>query len=120
MVTVTDNGLELISDELLDVYDEIAVGTGTTDDAAGDTSLESETYRAQVSDSIVEFRETGGTGDYEAAIEVGGGLEVPAETEISEIGLFANGTLVVRDVFAAVTVEAGHRREFTIDGDITR
>jgi len=120
MVTVTDDGLEKIGDEMLAAYDEIAVGTGTTGDVPGDSSLESEVYRAQVEDSIVSFTETDATGGFEAKIEVGGGLEVPAGTDISEIGLFADGVLVVRDVFAAVTVEDGHREEFTVPGDYTR
>jgi len=120
MVTVTDDGLEQISDVLLAAYDEIAVGTGTDPDAPSDSSLQSEAFRATVKTAGVEFRETGPTGEYEAAIEVGGGLEVPAGTDISEIGLFADGVLVVRDVFPAVTIEAGDRREFTVPADITR
>lgn len=119
MTTATDTGLEKVSDEILDLYDEVAVGTGQGESTDA-TSLASEEYRGSVDDNNIEIQETGSTGEYEVAIEVGGGLEVTAGAEISEMGLFIDGDLILIDEWAGVTVEQGHRETFTMPADFTR
>ena len=129
MTTITDTGLEWISDTSLgktgEEIDAIAVGTGTGNEGTGATSLASETYRADKSNEDVVFVETDATGAFEAVITVTGGQEVPDDTDITEIGVFGGDTagdpdLIVIDEFAAVTVEQGHTEEFTVPIDITR
>jgi hypothetical protein len=119
MTTAPDDGLEKVSDEVLTEYDEVAVGTGQGE-STGATSLGNEEYRGSVADNNIDIRETGSTGEYEAAIEVGGGLEVTAGAEISEMGLFIDGVLVLIDEFTDVPVPNGHREEFTMPADFTR
>jgi len=129
MTTATDDGLEALSDAAhgftSDEIDAIAVGTGTGNEATGATSLASEAYRADRTSEDVEFVETDATGAVEAIITVTGGQEVPADTDITEIGVFigetnGNATLLIIDEFAAVTVEDGHTEEFTVPYDLTR
>lgn len=129
MTTITDNGLEWLSDAALgfnsEEIDAIAVGTGAGNEGTGATSLTAEEYRADQTSEDVVFIETDATGAFEAIITVTGDQEVPAGTEITEIAVFAgetdaNPTMIVIDEFAAVTIENGHTEEFTIPIDITR
>lgn len=128
MTTVTDDGLEWWGDKSIDNVstrlDAIAVGTGTNE-ATGASTLGSEAYRSNYTNSNVQFVETGATGEYEAIITVKGGTEVPAGTSITEVGVFAGGqggggTLVAIDEFSAITVENGHTEEFTVPVDPSR
>jgi hypothetical protein len=123
MTTATDNGLEAVGDLLIGAVsgqiDALAVGSGTGSESTTATALNNEEHRAAVSDGNVELIETGDTGESELIIRVKGGLEVPAETTIAEVGAFVNGaggggTLLFIDNFSAVTVESGHTEEFTI------
>lgn len=129
MTTITDTGLEWISDVILgsvtEEIDAIAVGSGTGAEGNGATSLTTEEYRAQKSNEDVVFTETDATGAFEAIITITGGQEVPAGTQITEIGVFggdgaADPDLIVIDEFASVTIEQGHTEEFTVPIDITR
>lgn len=121
MTTVTDDGLEWQGDRAISdvpAIDTIALGDGQNE-TNGASELGSEIHRADVNNSNVELLETGDLGEFEAVIRVKGGTEVPPNTEISEIGVFAggsdgNGTLVVIDEFAGVVVEDGHTEEFTV------
>lgn len=130
-VTVTDDGLEWIGDKTLDqdsTDDEkvryVAVGTDSTTPASGDTQLGTEIHR-----QIADFNESNATGGYDAVITVSGGTEVDPGTTITELGIFAGtdtddgtneGTLILREVISGVTVEAGHREQFTIPLDFSR
>lgn len=128
MTTITDAGLEWKAGSLVgnhDHLDAVAVGSGSGAEATGSTSLANQEYKAQVSNEDVVIQETSSQGGLEAIITVTGGQEVPADTEITEIGVFggANGgedVLVVVDEFAAVTVEQGHTEEFTVPMTETR
>lgn len=121
MATLTDDGLVWLGDKALDGVDSridaVAVGTGQNE--SGDaSSLGNEAYRADYTMANVEFADVSGLGAFEARIEVQGGTEVPAKTEISEIGVFAGGaggggTLIVIDEFDAIEVGDGHTEEFT-------
>lgn len=96
----------------------IAVGTGTTDPTESDTSLQSEVYRSNDGNTNCTVDTTTNTGEIVGRITVSGGTEVPAGTDITEIGLFVDdgSTLVFREVRTAVTIESGDRKtfEFTI------
>lgn len=129
MTTVTDDGLEALSDVSHGFraaeIDAVGVGTGTGNEATGATSLANEAYRADKSNEDIEFVEAGASGAVEAIITVTGGQEVSAGAEINEIGVYigeqnGNATLVVIDEFANVTVEDGHTEEFTVPYDFTR
>lgn len=117
MTIETDVGKEAVADHLMGGFiDTIAVGTGTTAEAAGDTALGNEIYRADTSTSIVHFVDDPDVpGRYQAIIAVTGGDEVSAGTTITELGIFigASDTLVVRDTYGAQTVDAGHTVELT-------
>ena len=122
MTTVTDDGLEWQGDRAISdntsKIDAIAVGTGQNE-STGASELGNEEHRSDVNSSNVELIETGDLGEFEAVITVKGGTEVPADTDVTEIGVFAGGidgggTLVIIDEFAAVTVEGGHTEEFTV------
>jgi len=129
MTTITDNGLEVVGDLLIGAVsgqiDALAVGSGTDSESTTATALNNEEHRAAVSGGNVELIETGATGETELIIRIKGGLEVPAETAISEVGAFFNGaggggTLLFIDNFNSVTIESGHTEEFTIPVDPRR
>jgi hypothetical protein len=129
MTTTTDDGLEVIGDLLIGnssvIIDALAVGTGSGSEATDATSLNNEIFRGAVSNNNVETVETGQTGESELIIRVKGGLEVPANTSVTEVGAFTDGvggggTLIFIDNFAEVIVEAGHTEEFTIPVDPQR
>lgn len=130
-VEVPDVGLEWIGDKTLEndstddeVVRYVAVGTGGTTPATGDTQLDNEIHRQEG-----EFTESNTTGGYDAVITVSGGTEVDPGDTITELGIFAGtyqddgtnqGTLLLRETINGVTVEAGHREQFTIPLDFTR
>jgi hypothetical protein len=129
-VTVTDDGLEWIGDKTLDsdsTDDEnvryVAVGTDSTTPASGDSNLGAEVHR-----QTATFNESNATGGYDAVITISGGTEVSPGTTITELGIFAGtdqdegtneGILLLREVISGVTVEAGHREQFTIPLDFS-
>jgi len=128
MATLTDDGLVWLGDKALDDVntriDAIAVGTGQNE--SGDAStLGNEVYRADYTMANVEFVDVTGPGAFEGHIEVQGGTEVPANTQITEIGVFAGGdggggTLVIIDEFDPIEVGDGHTEEFTSPATPTR
>jgi len=116
--TITDDGLEWIGDRAAGLasgpIDAVAVGAGTDPPSIDDQELQEE--QARDLDGVFEA----GHGIEEYAIEVSGGLEVPADTAITEFGLFAGDVLVLREVRAPVTVNAGERSEFRVPLEQTR
>lgn len=129
MTTITDNGLEAVGGSFIGAgsgqVDALAVGSGVDSESPTATALDTEEHRAAVSDGNVDIISTGATGAAELVIRIKGGLEVPAETEISETGAFINGaggggTLILIDNFNPVVVESGHTEEFIIPVDTQR
>lgn len=128
MVTVTDDGLELVDDVMHGRADDeihaIAVGTGTGNEGSGADSLSKEVYRSNKENTDCRFDDTGGTGESEGVVEVtagGGTANVDPGTEIAEIGVFSEGgTLVVIDEFDPVPIADGHTEEFAIPSDYQR
>lgn len=129
MTTTTDNGLEVLGDLLIgnssQEINALAIGSATGTEVTDATSLGTQEASAVISDNNAAIVETGVTGESELIIRVKGGLEVPAGTEITEIGAFAggasgSGTLIFVDNFSPVLIEAGHTEEFTIPVNPTR
>lgn len=124
MTTITDDGLEFVGDRLIGnssaVINTVAVGTGQNESSDA-TALGNQEYSATDSSNNVEILETGTTGEIEFVITLKGGTEVPANTDVTEIGLFTDdGTLVVIDEFSGVTVEDGRTEEFVVPLDPQR
>lgn len=82
----------------------IRVGTGTTDPAATDTSLE-----AGVEDRVAGTTSRTTTNVTNDTYQVQGSITMTANRTISEVGLFnAGGTLLSRAVFAGQQVTQGN------------
>ena len=114
MTVLTNAGRAYLDDlqfgRATDPIDAIAVGTGSSPESIQDVALDNQVYMSTDENQNVRFSSVP---DYPsstyAAIDLHGGTEVPADTQITEIGLIvsAQDILVYRDVTAPVTVEAG-------------
>lgn len=116
---IPDVGREYIADRI--EFFEFAIGTGTTQPTGADTSLETEIYRADSNDTNCTFEDTSADGEVLAKLTVSGGTEVPANTTVSEFGLFCNdpaNTMVYREVRSGTNVESGARVTFEIELDV--
>jgi hypothetical protein len=129
MTTLTDVGLEAIADIILGLtntrIDALAVGTATGTETAGATSLGNEIFRADVSSTKVSLVDVGPGGETEASIVIKGGLDVPAGSQVTEVGVFADGgggggRLVFIDNVPSVAVQNGDSEQFTVPIDIGR
>lgn len=114
MTVLTDDGREYLDDYLYGrqtaPIDTIAVGTGDEPESYENSTLANEVYRSDVTNSNVRFPSVPDTSSSTfASIDIRGGLEVPADSEITEVGVFIGGedVLVFRDVRSSVTVESG-------------
>lgn len=123
MVTITDDGLEWYNlygtGQAPGPLDTIAVGNGTGAEDPEASSLQSEIGRWTSSDAIVRFEpDSGDSSIVWAIIELGGGLEVPAGAEVTEVGVFAGATdpatLVWYGVSEPVPFPSGERNAFEI------
>jgi chitodextrinase len=129
MVTPTDDGLEWYGQYAVDAVagplDTIAVGTGTGAEDPTASSLQNEIYRADSSTSVVDFEQDSGddTVTY-ATIELTGGLEIPTDTEVTEIGVIASGpspeVLAWYSVSAPVPFPSGERNKLIVPLDLNR
>lgn len=110
---ITDVGRDIIEEivvgESSAVLDEIAVGNATSGPSTSDTSMTSELHSADSSSSGVSATAGTGTGELQFDISVTGGTEVPADAEITEIGIKASdGTLVYHEIRStAIDVPSG-------------
>jgi hypothetical protein len=127
MTTITDDGFEALADVLIGLtqtrIDAIAVGTATGSEVQNASTLGNEVFRADKSDPKTSFADTGSGGQLEITIAVTGGTDVPANTQITELGVFedganGNGRLTVIDQVPAVTVENGDIEQFTVPVDV--
>lgn len=121
----TEHGRDWTVERLLNGDDEvelkyIAVGTGNTDPAEEDVELESEEYETTFDDSNANLYIVGDLpGTYRANITISGGVEVPADTEITEFGIKdENGDLVYREVRSGTTITSGERISFEIEIEV--
>jgi len=128
--TITDKGRAWVSRRLAYDYENnssnapldlgiVAVGDGLAAPVGDDTALENELYRANRIDNTgeVEITSIDGEPELAARIEIVGGRDVDADTDIWEIGVFTRNRaghsnskpiLVYREVRdAPVTIESG-------------
>lgn len=120
--TITNEGVDVIASSLAGVSTEhaaaVAVGTGTDSVSRNDTALTSEIHR-EAPTTIVATD----AGEREYTIEITGGTEIPAGTEVSEFGLMTSttadsGTLIYREVATPITVGDGITQEFVLTIDV--
>lgn len=113
---------------------DVAVGTGTAQLSSGNTQLDAQVHRNNITDSNVSISSTSNVGEFEAAITVTGGTEVPADTDITEIGVWArdpdlpqsdftggsestndsDDVMLYRETRPAITVPAGNRKTIRV------
>lgn len=118
MTVLTDDGIAYLNDlrfgRETDPIDTVAVGVGTAPESFVDSTLANEVYRSSVTNNNVRFVPDPDTPTSATigAIDLQGGLEVPAETDITEIGFVVGpqNILVGRDVMSAVTIPNGIER----------
>lgn len=122
---ITTVGKAAIADLLGDVntiaaFDYIAVGTGTTAAAVGDTTLETEITdsgmaRAQGANSLVTTDTTNDTLQCTKTFTVTGSKAV---TESGVLNAASSGTLLAHQVFAAINVSNGDTLAITWKFDV--
>lgn len=126
MTTVTDDGLDWYRDRALGnttgELDTVAVGTGADSEATDTDTLANLAYSATTASNNVEILTLADPGDSVAVIRVKGGTEVPADTELTEIGVLVGelDELVVVDNFEPILVEAGRTEELSTKIPIER
>lgn len=118
-MTVTNTGLAEVANLLIGDgtgFGWIAIGTGTTVSAVGDTALETETDRESAATSRKES--TGGVTN--AAGEWVSTFSFSSNVAVTEAGLLnadTSGVLLARQVFDAVNMVDGDSLECTISVD---
>ena len=126
MTVITEDGRDWYQDRArgdAEPFDEVAVGTGDwpdPDDLEQADDLDDEAYRGEITDGNIEIDNVSDTGRLHVTIEISGGTEVPGDTEITEMAIFADDLLVWIVSFDAVPVEAGVTEEFTMPIEIRR
>lgn len=96
--------------------EKIALGTGTSDVSKTDSSMQSEVNRIDVD---AKFADVSESGNRRLVVELTGGTEVPADSDISEFGLFdSNGNMLYHETRDPITIGQGVRQDFFIDIDI--
>lgn len=122
VVTVGKAGIAgLINGVVTNFYDYIAIGTGTTAAAAGDTALETEIStnggaRALATLSRVTTSTTNDTAQFVVTFNFTGSFAV---TEAGILDAASTGNLLCRQVFSAVNVVNGDSLQITWKVQIT-
>ena len=111
---IPDEGLNWVADRAIPGVDEplqyIDVGDGTSFPEAGDSSLESRVYRANVDNSNCTIERSSNRGQINASITITGGTHVDPGTEITELGLLTDDDrLVYRETRAGIEIDEGER-----------
>jgi hypothetical protein len=108
---VVDTGLDYIASRMAGtsatVMSHMAIGSGTTDPAAGDTTLESELGRVTLTSSTV----TNNSVEYVATFPAGTGTG--AVTEAGILNNSTGGTMLCRTEFAVINKAAGDSMTIT-------
>jgi len=121
----TEYGRDWAVDRILfgDDYPEleyIAIGSGETDPVEGDEELEEQEYVASFEDTnanIYKVDELPGT--FRIDITVSGGVEIDADTSISEFGILtAEENLVYRETRDPTVISSGERISFEIETEL--
>lgn len=120
---ITDVGKEYIADALIgvstDTLNTIAVGSGTNNVSASDTSLQNEIYRGTDNESNISLQSTSNTGTIDVEISLSAGPdtsdEVSPNAEISEFGvLTSSDVLVLHETRVKIVLEENDTKKFTI------
>jgi len=95
----------------------VLIGSGDSDPVESDTELDMEEYKASVEDTNANIYKVGDLpGTYRVDITVSGGVEVDADTSISEFGIeTADQDLVYREVRDPTVISSGERISFEIE-----
>ena len=108
---VVDTGLDFIASRMAGtsatVMSHMAIGSGTTDPAAGDTALESELGRVALTSTTV----TANSVEYVATFPAGTGTG--AVTEAGILNSVTGGTMLCRTEFAVINKAAGDSMTIT-------
>lgn len=115
MTILTDEGMQYLHDHDFgredDPIDTMAVGTGTAPESIDDTALDNEIYRSSKDNNDVRFPRVPDehAASYGAIDIVGGHPDIPAETEITEIGVLIGeqDVLIYREVRSPIIAENG-------------
>jgi hypothetical protein len=102
---VPDPGIGVLTNALVDVVTDVAVGDGNTTPTDADTALDNELFRTSVTDASNATQLSSDT--IQLSIVVIGGDSVADGTVIEEIGAFSGSDMVYRETITPVTVGAG-------------
>ncbi len=94
----------LLSDVSETAFDYIAIGTGTTSVAAGNTALETESMRVAGTGTQTTTTTTNDTAHLESTFNITSTLAI---TESGMLNASTSGTLLNRTTFSAINVENG-------------
>jgi len=126
MTTITDTAFDWYQERAIGatdaVIDTVAVGNGTGSESDPSSGLSNTVYQGTTALNIVEISPGANLGELVAEIEVTGGTEIPAGTEVSEMMASVSGDSVIIGVdnFSAVPVESGQTENFSMPITIER
>ncbi len=109
----------ILSDIASDAFDYLAIGTGTTAFAAGNTTLETETHRVAGTGTRVTTSVTNDTAQLVVTFSGFSGTE--AVTEVGMLNAASTGDLLMRQTFSALNVDwdAGDSIVMTVKIQVT-
>jgi len=114
---VTGDGLVWMHERLageVDAPTAIALGEGESKPSFDDTDLDDEVVRRDITDNNAEMFVVSDVPEIRFRITVQAGTDVPAGTDITELGVFGpNDELIYREVRLPIEMDQGVRR--TID-----
>jgi hypothetical protein len=115
---IPDEGLEWVTDKTFGSNPSeyayiVAVGDGQSSPSPGDTELDNEVYRSNDDSNDCTVEKTSAT-EITARITLSGGLQIPADTDVNELGIFISDgtTLLYREVNDTVTIGSGEKQTF--------
>lgn len=100
----------ILTDVSVSDFDQIAIGTGTTAPAAGDTALETETHRSAGTGSRVTTSVTDDTAQLVVTFNFSGSYAI---TEAGVFNAGSGGDMLCRQTFSAINVANGDSLEIT-------
>lgn len=146
--TITNEALEWIvsktkneSGVTSEIIYDVAVGSGSAAVDSANTQLDVQEFRGNLDDSTITIENTSpALGELQVTITINGGTEVPADTEITELGVFArdpsipdgnfeNGNeitndaddiLIYRELRPGIIIESGDQKTFQFEINVTR
>lgn len=116
--SLTNAGVDAVAELFSARVARVAVGTGTRAVSGGDTALDAKLYEESVETAAATVETVNKAGTVRVSIVVTGGLGVPADADIYELGVLdSDGQLLYRQVSDNPrTVDAG--QTLKIESDI--